>query len=261
MAGRSSICVQPSAARSSTGAIIARLCRGTPPCAATKCQRIITLRFHPKSILASMVSLGRFGPASGLEKEPFPMTTRLSVRFPSHPPSFPPEPHLSAARSAWPRSPRVSAHTVKGLQSELLATAFVSSPLGGNATRRFRSAGAWATQRWIQGCEWPASTWRTHRRSAVDRPEWPRVTGVGFELPGAPSGFALVEPLDGNWELHPGRTRVVARTRPGDARPRRARPRSRRTACPACRRARRPSAAPARASASADRSRIPCPTS
>jgi hypothetical protein len=27
---------------------------------------------------------------------------------------------------------------------------------------------------------------------------------VGFELPGAPSGFALLEPLDGDWELAEG---------------------------------------------------------
>ena len=41
----------------------------------------------------------------------------------------------------------------------------------------------------------------------VDRPDWPRVTSVGFELPGSPSGFSLVAPLDGDWELVEG-TRV-----------------------------------------------------
>ena len=40
----------------------------------------------------------------------------------------------------------------------------------------------------------------------VDRPGWPRVTGVGLELPGAPTGFALLSPLDGNWELSEGVT-------------------------------------------------------
>ena len=34
-----------------------------------------------------------------------------------------------------------------------------------------------------------------------DRPEWPRVTAVGFELPGRPAGFSIVAPLDGGWEL------------------------------------------------------------
>jgi len=35
----------------------------------------------------------------------------------------------------------------------------------------------------------------------ADRPGWPRITGVGFELPGTLSGFSLLTPLDGDWEL------------------------------------------------------------
>ena len=38
----------------------------------------------------------------------------------------------------------------------------------------------------------------------ADDADWPRVTAVGFELPGRPSGFALVEPLDEKWELVEG---------------------------------------------------------
>ena len=34
-----------------------------------------------------------------------------------------------------------------------------------------------------------------------DDPDWPRITAVGFELPGDPSGFSLLEPLDGTWEI------------------------------------------------------------
>jgi len=33
------------------------------------------------------------------------------------------------------------------------------------------------------------------------RPDWPRITSVGFELPGEPSGFALVDPVGGDWQL------------------------------------------------------------
>jgi hypothetical protein len=33
------------------------------------------------------------------------------------------------------------------------------------------------------------------------RPDWPRITSVGFELPGAPSGFALIDPVGGGWQL------------------------------------------------------------
>jgi hypothetical protein len=34
--------------------------------------------------------------------------------------------------------------------------------------------------------------------------DWPRITSVGFELPGSPAGFSLLEPLDGDWQLVEG---------------------------------------------------------
>jgi len=37
-----------------------------------------------------------------------------------------------------------------------------------------------------------------------DNPDWPRITSVGFELPASPSGFALLDPLDGDWRLVEG---------------------------------------------------------
>jgi hypothetical protein len=96
----------------------------------------------------------------------------------------------------------LSAHVVKGLGSPHLATAFVSSPsAGADAPIRI----AWGTApvgmtslRVV--CFYAANT-STPR---VDRPDWPRVTAVGFELPGAPSGFALMTPIDGDWELVEG---------------------------------------------------------
>ena len=93
----------------------------------------------------------------------------------------------------------VSAHIVKGLESPTFATAFVSSP----------SAGADAPIPVVWG------TQDTHLRvvcfnvantslEQFDRPGWPRITGVGLELPGSPSGFSLMMPLDGDWELVEG---------------------------------------------------------
>lgn len=93
----------------------------------------------------------------------------------------------------------VSAHRIKGLYHQGLVKAFVSSP--------------------STGTDGPVSIqWSTHdtglrvacffvSNSSLPRagaPDWPRVTGVGFELPGALSGFALVSPLDQGWELVEG---------------------------------------------------------
>ena len=93
----------------------------------------------------------------------------------------------------------VSAHIVKGLESPNLATAFVSSP----------SAGTDAPIPIVWGSQ------ETHLRvicfnvantspERPDRPGWPRITGVGFELSGSPSGFSLMAPLDDDWELVEG---------------------------------------------------------
>jgi len=97
----------------------------------------------------------------------------------------------------------VSAHTVKGLQSETLATAFVSSPsVGGDAPipLSWGMGDAKVDTGLRVACFYAANS----SPKRVDRRGWPRVTVVGFELPGAPSGFALVEPRDGNWELIQG---------------------------------------------------------
>ena len=41
-------------------------------------------------------------------------------------------------------------------------------------------------------------------RPRPDDPRWPRVTAVGFELPGSVSGFSLLAPVDGGWTLVEG---------------------------------------------------------
>ena len=43
-----------------------------------------------------------------------------------------------------------------------------------------------------------------------DDADWPRVMGVGFELPGRASGFSLLQPLDDEWELVEGRPVPIA---------------------------------------------------
>ena len=95
----------------------------------------------------------------------------------------------------------LSAHMVKGLGSAGAASAFVSSP----------SAGSDAPIKIVWGtspagdtglrvvCFFVANT----SDARLDRAAWPRVTGVGFELPGAPSGFVLLSPAEG-WELVEG---------------------------------------------------------
>ena len=98
----------------------------------------------------------------------------------------------------------VSAHTVKGLQNPSLATAFVSSPSAGtdDPVALTWGTGETAINTGLKVvCFYVANT----SPPRIDQPKWPRVTSVGFELPDSPSGFALVEPLDGTWELLEGR--------------------------------------------------------
>src|SRR4249919_747234 len=75
----------------------------------------------------------------------------------------------------------VSAHTVKGLQNAILATAYVSSPSAGTDAP---IALTWGTGETGLDtglkvvCFYVANT----SPARIDRPEWPRVTSVGFEL-------------------------------------------------------------------------------
>jgi hypothetical protein len=96
----------------------------------------------------------------------------------------------------------ISAHQLRSVTSSPVR-AFVSSPTSGND--------APVPIRWVNPAT-PPATYDTGlsvvcffvaNPSVPDpsRPGWPRITSVGFELPGAPSGFALVEPLGGDWRL------------------------------------------------------------
>ena len=93
----------------------------------------------------------------------------------------------------------LSAHVVRGLAFPAQATAFVSSP----------SAGAdapipilWGAQ--DTGVRVVCFNVANSSPPLANAPAWPRVIGAGFELPGAPTGFRLVSPVDGAWELIEG---------------------------------------------------------
>lgn len=93
----------------------------------------------------------------------------------------------------------VSAHMVKGLGSPGLTSAFVSSPSG--ATDALVKVAWGTTSGGDTGlrvmCFFVANT----STARLDRERWPRVTAVGLELPDSRSGFVLISPLDGEWEL------------------------------------------------------------
>ena len=93
----------------------------------------------------------------------------------------------------------VSAHVVRGLNFPTGAVAFVSSPTGeSDAPVKIVWGGVDTDLRVV--CFYAANI----SPPRVDDNDWPRVTAVGFELPGAPAGFSLLEPLGGEWELVEG---------------------------------------------------------
>jgi hypothetical protein len=93
----------------------------------------------------------------------------------------------------------ISAHIVRGVLNPTLATAFVSSPTG---AQDLPVKIAWPNRDTaLRVVCFNAANTSVPR---VDDPDWPRITAVGFELPGSLSGFALLEPLDGDWELVEG---------------------------------------------------------
>jgi hypothetical protein len=89
----------------------------------------------------------------------------------------------------------LSAHVVRGVTHPTL-TAFVSSP---TATQDVPIKISWgANDTDLRVVCFNAANTSAPRN---DEPEWPRITAVGFELPGDPAGFSLIEPLDGTWEI------------------------------------------------------------
>src|SRR5262245_50911228 len=93
----------------------------------------------------------------------------------------------------------VSAHVVRGVMNPTLATAFVSSPSAGtDAPIKIM----WGTQdTGLRAVCFNAANTSLPRAASDD---WPRIMGVGFELPGSGSGFSLLGPLDNEWELVEG---------------------------------------------------------
>ncbi len=99
----------------------------------------------------------------------------------------------------------VSAHVVRGLAFPAFATAFVSSPSAGIDAPVPIVWGAQDTGLRV-ACFFVANS----SPPLAGLPAHPRVTGVGFELPGSPAGFALVSPRDGSWTLLEGEALPVA---------------------------------------------------
>ena len=98
----------------------------------------------------------------------------------------------------------VSGHMVKGLIHDTLATAFIASPtVSGDATIpiSWGSAPGPVLDTGLRVACFHANNTTTPR---ADDPDWPRITAVGFELPGRLEGFALLSPLDGEWDLVEG---------------------------------------------------------
>ena len=93
----------------------------------------------------------------------------------------------------------VSAHSVRGLSSPDSVGAFVSSP---TATNDPLIPILWGIE--DTGLRVACFNVANTSLSNADRPGWPRITGVGFELPGSLSGFALLNPQDEGWKLVEG---------------------------------------------------------
>jgi hypothetical protein len=102
---------------------------------------------------------------------------------------------IAAAGLAVASLAGISAHSVKSLANPTLATAFVSSPSAGTDAP-IPIAWAGADTGLKVACFNTANT----SPARQDDPLWPRVTAIGFELPGRLSGFRLVAPAS-DWSL------------------------------------------------------------
>lgn len=93
----------------------------------------------------------------------------------------------------------VSAHVVRGV-TERTATAFVGSPTAGTDVP---VPIAWGAGEPPDGFDSGVSVACFHVANTTQRPgsEWPRLTAVGFELPGTRSGFTLLSPRNQGWHL------------------------------------------------------------
>ncbi len=91
------------------------------------------------------------------------------------------------------------AHVIRGVVDPSRATAFVSSPsAAADAPVPIAWSGLDTGLR--VACFHAANT----AAPRVDDAAWPRVTAVGFELPGQLSGFTLISPRNAGWEIVEG---------------------------------------------------------
>jgi hypothetical protein len=93
----------------------------------------------------------------------------------------------------------VSAHVVRGGNFPNDAVAFVSSPTGESDAPVKIGWGALDTELRVV-CFYAANI----SLPRVDDNDWPRVTAIGLELPNAPAGFSLLEPIGEEWQLVEG---------------------------------------------------------
>lgn len=91
----------------------------------------------------------------------------------------------------------LSAHTIRSRDLPDRVTAFVSSPNPGTNDEPIRIAWLPIDTGLKVACFYVSNT---APPDPAD-PDWPRITSVGFELPGSVSGFSLLSPLGGDWQL------------------------------------------------------------
>jgi hypothetical protein len=96
----------------------------------------------------------------------------------------------------------LSAHVIKSVDLLTQVTAFVSSPSSGvDAPIPVLWPTADPAKPVDTGLSIACFYVANSTQPDSGDPAWPRITSVGFELPGSPSGFSLLEPLNGDWEL------------------------------------------------------------
>lgn len=112
--------------------------------------------------------------------------------------SAPPARVLAIAALLLASAMGMSAHLIRSLEEPSIG-AFVSSPTtGSDAPIRLVWAGSDTGLR--VACFNVANT----SQKDPAEPDWPRVTSVGFELPGSSTGFSLLAPLSDDWRLVEG---------------------------------------------------------
>jgi hypothetical protein len=92
--------------------------------------------------------------------------------------------------------PVVSAHVVRGILFPTQATAFVSSP---SAAEDLPIAVRWGTD--DAGMRVACFNVANTATALATSPGYPRLTAIGFELPGVRGGFSLITPSPDDWQV------------------------------------------------------------